>query len=198
MLTSIWYSFNGTEGAPFSAKLKRTFEIGHRLEAMMLDYIESAGFNLLRVRANTHDEDFTDQNKELDCQDSEIAIFQGHMDAILNLNEDHKIVLEIKTANDSEFNKFVKEKVQRWRPAYYAQVQSYMGMKEFKSALFIVLNKNTSDWHAEWVEYDPIAFHELRAKAQSISQATEPPPKINENPCYYVCNMCRFKQVCHS
>lgn len=186
---AIWYSYHNIACAPYTAKQKRTFEIGKRLEDMVLDYIELAGFKLVRGKPGT---------PGIPCQDEELEFFSGHMDGLLYLSDTHIVALELKTAKESEFKKFVNDGVKAWKPSYYAQVQSYMGMKKLQHAVIFVICKNTSAWHCEWIEYDDIFFHELRIKAAMIAETIEPPDKINNNPCYYICQMCKYKEHCHN
>ena len=185
---SIWLSYNGVKGKPWTAKQRRTLEIGKRLEDMMLDYIELAGFKITRPEKGSNG---------IPCQDDEVPIFRGNMDGLLHLTDTHVVVLEIKTAKASEYKKFVDVGLKSWKPTYYAQLQSYMGMKKLKNAVIFVLNKDSSEWHCEWVEYDDIYFHELRVKALAISTVDDEPKKINENASYWICQMCKFKDVCH-
>ncbi len=179
-----WYRYHGIAGTPISAKLRTTFEIGHRLESMLLDYIEMSGIDVERP---------SESNNYLFCQDPEILVFQGHMDAILNKD----YVLDIKTAKNSSFNQFTEHGLKKWSPAYYSQMQSYMGMTGLHEAVLLAINKDTSQMHEEWVEYDDYEYSQLRMRALAISSLDEPPARINVNPIYYVCRMCQFKTICH-
>ena len=184
----IWNDYNCIAGKPITPKLRRTFDTGKRLEDMMLDYIELAGFKVIRPEP---------RSKGIPCNDEEFPLFQGHCDGLLYLTETNVVVLELKTANNSEYKKFVDVGVKAWKPVYYAQVMSYMGMRRLKNSVIIVLNKDNSDWHCEWVEYDDIVYSELRVKAWTIASAAEAPEKINNNPSWYMCQMCKYKEVCH-
>ena len=189
----IWYSFQGVKSKPLTAKQRRIFETGHRLEEMVKDYIEEAGFKLVRTSVL-----YKGEPDPLFCQDDEVKIFQGHCDGLLYLTDNHIVLLEIKTANRDEYKKFVDIGVKGWKPIYYYQLISYMGMKKLKNAFIIVLNKDNGDWSGEWVEYDDIVYSELKLKAVTISNSEEEPKRINDNPCYWLCQMCRYKEVCHS
>lgn len=182
----IWYSFNGVIGTSFDPDLKRTFEVGKRLETMLLDYIDMT--DIVIERPNK-------VNKYLFVQDAEAPIFQGHMDAIIYT--DTACVLEIKTAKSSSFQKFVNHGLKQWSPSYYAQMQAYMGMGGYLDAVILVMNKDNSDLHHEWISFDEIMYHELRLRALAISSIGEPPERINKNPVYFVCNRCQFKSICH-
>ena len=38
---------------------------------------------------------------------------------------------------------------------------------------------------------------QLREKAHIVTTATVPPPRLNDNPDYYQCRYCDFKDICH-
>lgn len=180
----IYLNLIGQEGLPFTAKQLRTFEIGKQLEKMILNYIEQAGFKLKPVRYNH-------------CQDELISDFKGTCDGILQLSDTSDCILELKTAKNAEFQKFVNQGLKIWNQQYYAQCHAYMGMKNINRCLFVVINKDSSEWYSEWIEFDEILYTELQAKAVHILNQTEIPPKINENPCYWICQNCKFKDYCH-
>src|SRR5580698_6946628 len=75
---AIWYSYKGIKGIPIPPKLRRTFEIGKRLEDMILDYIELAGFKIIRPAKGS---------KGIPCQDEELEFFKGHMDGLLYMTD---------------------------------------------------------------------------------------------------------------
>jgi hypothetical protein len=187
---AIWYDYHAIEGLPLTAQEERTMEIGRRLEGMVVDYIIAAGF---RVETPSVD------NEYLLCFDKDLEVFRGHMDGLLYIGESVPVVLEIKTAKTERFEKYIKEEggVKVWSPVYYAQLQSYMGMRGLKDALFCIINKNNSDWRTEWVKYDDIFYHEMKIKASMIAAMEEAPDKINNSPWYYACQRCKYKKICH-
>ena len=185
---AIWYGFVGAEREDPSAALKTTFEIGKRLEGLLLDYMESAKLNVVRPNAC---------NKHLFFKDKEIPLFQGHADALLVLPGSMVCIVEIKTAKSSSFTQFKAKGLRAWQESYFAQLQSYLGMSGYKRGVLLAINKDTSELHHEWVDYDDIYYHELRCKAAVISACEEPPEKINSNAIYYICNRCEFRKICH-
>lgn len=180
---AIWYAFNGHPKKPLTAKQIRTFEIGKALEGMIKEEIKQVL-------------PFKDSESLATFYDDDVKIFQGNVDGAVLING-RMVILEIKTANDSSFQTFFKKGLKEWNPAYYSQVQSYMGMSKIESAYIVVLNKNTSELHDEYVMFDEIFYYGLKAKAQTISQAQEPPERINKSPLFYICSMCRYKETCH-
>ena len=183
---ALWYAYHDAPSVEDKPQIKISFEIGKRLEDMILDYIEDAGIKVIRPHETNH---------WLLCRDSEITQFQGHMDAVLVLN-DESVVLEIKTAKSSRFQLFVKNGLKKWSQEYYAQMQSYMGMRGYSKGVMLAVNKDSSELHHEWVDFDSYFYNELRAKAESIHEAEEPPERINKNSTYFMCARCRYKDTC--
>ena len=181
----IWYGYHGIAGEPISAKLLRTFEIGKRLEGMILDALESSGMMLERNQNN------------LGFIDPDLPEFHGHADALW-LGKDEDVLIEIKTAKDSSFRIFERKGLREWNPNYYSQMQAYMGMSGINQGYLLALNKDTSELHDELIKFDSLHYADLRAKAQRIITATEAPERINNNPIFYICRGCQFKEICHA
>jgi hypothetical protein len=180
----IWYGYKGVSGEPITPRLYRTFEVGHKLEKMVVELLLEAGVIIERGRT------------ELQAQ--EMRFFRGHVDAVIldnHLNDE--AILEIKTAKDSSFKQFVNKGLLSWSPMYYAQVQAYMGMMSIHKAYVLCINKDTSELHDEEVLFDASFYDGLKFKAQIIHDADEPPPRVNNSPAYFVCKQCKFRKVCH-
>ena len=185
---SIWYDYNGYKGVDYPVNIKIAFDIGHRLEEMLIMYLRRAGFRI---------ESPTEENQLLFCQDKDVPIFQGHCDGVLWLDGKPYSIIEFKTAKHSGFQRFITKGLNEWSSGYYAQLQSYMGMRGLSRGAIIVLDKDNGSIHHEWVEFDEIYYHGLMKKALHISTANEPPPKINKSPLYFLCGQCKFKNICH-
>lgn len=183
----IWYGYQGYPATPIEPKMQRTFDIGHSLEKLVLDYLEAAGCSMLRTPQHTY------------FKDDDIPQMQGHCDAIgFNTGGiDHTSIIEVKTARDSSFRVFAKSGLLKWYPVYYSQVQCYMGMSGYKDAFVIAINKDTSELHDEHVMFDPIHYDMLRDKALRLVSAATAPEKINNSPLYFVCRNCQYKEICH-
>lgn len=186
---AIWYGYKGAESSKPPPSLKTTFDIGKRLESLLLDYMDESGLIIVRP---------TPENNYLFLQDSEVPIFQGHCDAIVITKEARPAIVEIKTANTSSFSSFKSKGLLVWRESYYAQIQAYMGMSGYRRGVLLAIDKNTSELHHEWVDYDDIYYHQLRYKARAIAQCEEPPEKLNKNPIFYACNQCAYRRTCHA
>lgn len=184
---AIWYSLHDDKfkRLEISPRLQRIFDTGHRLEELVKDWLEEGGLRIYR--------DFRE------VMDFEYRYFRGHIDcALLDKYGDIIGLIEIKTAKDSEFKKFVKHGLKKWHPSYYAQVQSYMGMSKVDQTYELVVNKDTSHLADELIIFDPKHYDALRQKARGIQLANTEPPRISSSPVWWQCKMCDFKEVCHN
>ncbi len=178
---AIWYGLNHPEYKVVTPKQLITFEIGKRLEAMILDYLAK---KLLIMSPYT-------------MVHKSYPKFQGNADAVLLDSNMQKIALiEIKTAKESSFNLFKKKGLRLWNPEYYDQVQSYMGLSDIPVCFELVLNKNTSEFWDEQIEFDAYRYDYLVEKAKRIGEAVCIPPRISNSPSYHRCKMCFYQEAC--
>jgi CRISPR/Cas system-associated exonuclease Cas4 (RecB family) len=187
-LRKIWYQYKGIK-ANVSSNLQITFDIGHRLETLILDY--------LGLSNNVSVEWPNSRNENHLVYSAELPIFQGHMDAIITYYGTEKAIIDIKTAKASSFARFRDHGLRTWNEQYYAQLQSYMGMTGINEAVLLALNKDDSNLHEEWLQYDAIYYQELVAKAEYIAKQELPPEPVNKSPLYIVCKLCQYKGLCH-
>jgi len=188
-LRQIWYQYHGIN-SDVSPQLQISFDIGKNLEGLILDYLERTNIEVIRP---------CEDNSYLYVHSDSLPEFAGHMDAIIVLpNSGARAVIDIKTAKSSSFQRFVNKGMRVWSERYYAQLQAYMGMSGIGNAVLLALNKDTSEMHEEWIEFDEIYYAELEAKASMIHKHEEPPAKINRSPLFYLCRMCGFRDVCHA
>jgi len=126
--------------------------------------------------------------------------FGGSMDAaVLGLPEAPKTwhVAEFKTHSDKSFNDLLKKRVEKSKPQHYAQMQMYMGLTGMDRAVYMAVNKNTDELYVERVEFDPVAYAKLLAKAERVITAAEPPVKCSNDPSWWTCKLCDFHDHCH-
>ena len=58
-------------------------------------------------------------------------------------------------------------------------------------------NKNDDDIKVTVVKLDWQRGAQLERKAEEIITAKEPPARISDNPSYFECKYCNFKDICH-
>lgn len=182
-LRQIWYQYKGMKAEDVPAKTRRTWDIGKRLEGLVLDWLDAAGIVTVR--------------QWWDLKSASVPFFQGHVDSVWTKKDKAFAIIEIKTAKDASFKIFVGKGVKVWNPQYYAQIQSYMGMSGIHSTYILVLNKDNSDISDELVTFDASFYESLERKAKLIASADMPPPKVNGSPLWFQCKMCKYKKICH-
>lgn len=184
---ALWYSFHWLTQGKTSARMKRLFSRGHREEPIVIADLVAAGVEILETQpsrkfANGH--------------------AGGSADGIIiNVPDAPKTkhLLEIKTSNDRGFKNMKRLGVQKASPTYYAQMQIYMKLFRLKRALFIMVNKNDDARYYERIKYSGKAARLYFAKAQRIVEATSPPPRVSDDPNFYLCKnyKCTFYNACH-
>ena len=186
----LWMTFRWVDAKKFPGRMLRLFETGQLAEARFTA-------NLRRIGVEVHDT--TPDGKQWRVSDLG-GHFAGSMDgAGRGFPEAPKTwaVLEYKTHGEKSFNELVKNKVQKAKPQHYAQMQVYMGYTGMERAMYMAVNKNTDDLYTEWVHFDPVEFAKLKARAERVVTANEPPLRISNDPSWFVCKMCDFHEHCH-
>jgi hypothetical protein len=189
---SIWYSFRWTdEPEQFDGRKLRLFQTGHIAEAALIDNLRSAGVTVAA----------TDPLNGMQWRVTALeGHFRGHLDGILvGLIEAPKTehLLEVKTHNTKSFTELKKHGVNVSKPQHVVQMQAYMGLKGLTRAFYLAKCKDTDELYSERIDFDPVHFAAIMAKAERILKADEPPAKIDERPDYYLCRMCSRHAVCH-
>jgi hypothetical protein len=186
----LWYTFRWVDSKKFNGRMLRLFETGNLAESRFVA-------NLRRIGVQVHD--VTPDGKQWRVTDLG-GHFAGSMDgAAVGLPEAPKTwhVLEFKTHGDKSFTELVKKTARVAKPEHYAQMQVYMGYTGMERAFYMAVNKNTDELYAERVDFDPVEFAKLKARAERVIRAAEPPLKVSEDPSWFVCKMCDFHAHCH-
>lgn len=185
------YSFRWAYMNNIESKLNRIFRIGDAIERLVIR-------DLRRVGIHVHDTKHGIQIK--------VKGFAGHgggsIDGILeNVPEypDEQVLFECKSANHTNFTDMKRKGVRTSKPTYYAQLQMYMGRLDLQHALFAVVNKNTSDLHIEFVDFDEDEYMHLvdLEKSVILGESIVEFPKVSTNRSWYMCKNCDAKHLCH-
>jgi len=178
--------FPETEPTP---KLKRIFRLGHVMEDMVVEDLKKKA----DIRVFEKDEWTGDQHR--------FELLNGHvvckLDGMCLLDEgnsDELSGLEIKTMNQTSWNKFVKHGVEKSHDYYYAQLQMMMGVSGLRQFLFIAICKNTSEYHAEIVEFDELAWSAMEARIERVLNGDA--PKVAKGPEDWRCRGCFKHGAC--
>jgi hypothetical protein len=186
----LWLTFRWAGAKKFTGRMLRLFETGQLAEARFVA-------NLRRIGVEVHD-------VQPDGTQWRVMALGGHfagsMDgACVGLPEAPKTwhVLEFKTHNEKSFTELVKKGVLAAKPQHYAQMQIYMGLTGMERAMYMAVNKNNDELYSERVEFDPVEFAKLMARAERVVNANEPPLRCSNDPSWFVCKMCDFADLCH-
>ena len=139
---SLWYNFRWVTPRQFSPRVKRLLNRGHLEEPIVIKDLEAIG-----CRVHSTQKDLVTGHGHI----------KGHNDGIVdNLPDAPRTphLLEIKTANEKNFNAIKKDGISIAKPEYEAQAQGYMKLLKLKRTLFVVVNKNTDERYYERVSFD--------------------------------------------
>jgi len=179
----IWMDWRWVHKASISKRVQRIFERGDWEEARVISDLESIGAII------------SDQQKEIV---DETGHSRGHIDAIAGNLPDNREphLLEIKTMNDSRYKAYLKTGLQITNPAYYVQINMYMGYLGLKHCLFVVANKNDESRDYTRIDFDQDCFAINKSKTFGITVTPVIPRKIGERT-WIDCKFCDHKEYCH-
>lgn len=192
----LWYTFRWAKKATFSesdkdnnGRLFRLFDRGHREEPAMIRFLEGIGCKFKYTKEQ--------QARISDCG----GHFGGSLDNIGTLPERYgitqDILFEFKTSAFSEFNKLVKDRVKKHKPAHWAQMCAYGYKAHLHYGLYMCANKNNDELHLELLQLDHDFGKMMVERAHSIITSQIAPPKISMTPTNFSCKWCSFKDICH-
>lgn len=163
-----------------TSRIRRLFDFGTRAEAVMISALEAQGYTV-------------------DGAQDEIVGYSGHWKGHIDgiAVKDERNLVEFKTHNDKSFKDLLKRGVELSKPQHYAQMQSYMGYKGLKCAIYMAENKNDSTFYFERVEFNPEYFEDLKTKEIEIVTADSLLPRIgNNSSTWFECKWCDASDVC--
>lgn len=193
----IWYSFRWATKIRFPGRQLRLFNRGHREEERFVGWLRAAGIIVHEI------DPATGKQWRISAVNGH---FGGSLDGIARnvpgveqygLTMDQEILLEFKTHGDKSFTKLVAEGVRKSKPEHFTQMQTYMHKRGLKLALYLAINKNTDEIHAEFVEYLPGQGEIAIERATHIIPLEHPPRRISEDPSWFKCRFCDHKKICH-
>lgn len=188
---AIWYGFRWTTRPEFDGRLLRLFNRGHLEEARFLAM-------LLMVGSQVYNQD--ENGKQFRISDAG-GHFGGSGDGVaINIPDvpgDVPILLEFKTSGDKPFQKLKKEGVKEAKFEHYVQMNVYMRKMAIPVALYMCVNKNNDELHAEIVHFDPETADQYIGRGVKLVFMNEEPEKISNTPSWFECKWCDHAAVCH-
>lgn len=196
----IWYDWRWVSKIRHSALSLKRFADGHHgedLQAKRLRLVN--GITLVTVDP--------DNGRQISFEDLN-GHFRGHADgAIVGLLQAPKTwhIWEHKQVEEKKQNKLAKliveagekQALEKWDTTYYAQAMLYLHYSGMERHYLTC--STPGGRHTISVRSDPnlVVAQRLIAKAEAIINAPSPPAKLSDDPDYFICRFCDFKDVCH-
>lgn len=178
-------SLRGMPDDPAIPRLKRIFLMGHMLEDRVVrDLKEKADLRVWEL------DGITGRQFAYEAWGGHISC---HADGQVDVGEE-LMLLEVKSMNAASFTKFKAEGVKYSHPRYYAQVQMMMGMSGFRRTLFIAMCKDNSEYHVEFVDFDPIEASFIESRVERVLKGDV--KRIATDPADWRCKDCFKRSVC--
>jgi len=169
---------------PPTPRLKRIFGAGHRIEDVVVHDLKKAGYSV------TEKDAFTNKQYMWEKYDGNSVYYA---DGIIEINGE-AYLLEVKSMNDSLFNRFKDRGVKVSHRKYFDQMQIGMGYSGFPKSILIAYNKNTCEYWDELIEYNPIDYSALIINVEKAIYGQE--EKVGEDPQDWRCKDCWKKDWC--
>lgn len=201
---NLWFLFRWIAHKKHTGRMQRLFQRGHLEEERFAEYFRGIGCKVQQFMEGEEEGNTIDKGKRQIRISGCNGHFGGSLDYIITLPEHYGIgnVLflgEGKTSGTgSKFTELLKKGVSYSKPQHFAQKSIYGYKLGLQYGIYICANKNDDDLHIELVKLDWNLGAKLEAKADSIINATSPPPKLSQSPAFQDCSWCDFKEQCHN
>lgn len=121
---------------------------------------------------------------------------RGYLPENYGLTEE--VLFEFKTHGDRSFKDLKAKGMKLSKPVHYAQCCAYGYMMKLNYVCYVAVNKNDDALHLEIVPLNHKTGETLVMKADRIIMSQEPPPRLHENPTFWLCKMCNYFPICHA
>ncbi len=180
-------------GKEFGGGTLRIFDAGHQFEALTINWLRAAGFDLRTERKDGRQFGFNVAGGKL----------RGHIDGVIvggpKVGVTWPTLFEHKALNARSWTDLVKRGLRLSKLVYWGQVQLYMAYMELPVTLFSAMNKDTQELYHEIVPFDAAQAQALSDKAVDIIRAAEVcelPPRIAADSDFYLCRWCDYADRC--
>lgn len=181
----LWLSFRWAVSPNFDGRMLKLFKRGHFEEIIIINDLKAIGMSV------------DDSQKRLEF----CSHVSGSVDGIVTgVPEAPKKphVLECKTSSLKNFEKMLKEGIEKAKPEHYAQVQMYMHGLGLDSALYAVVCKDDDRLYFERVKYDKATAEKFIDRGKRIvNSPSMPEPLVGASPEWYQCKFCDCYDFCH-
>ncbi len=189
---ALWMAFHWADKLEtFQGRQLRLFETGHSQEDRLLADVRRTGAHVIA------------RNPENGAEQIAMLSLGGHMKGYLDgVAKDvpfasfEWVLTECKTHNSKSFKALESDGVEIAKPEHYAQMQCYLAAHDLEEALYCAVGKDNDDLYMEYIGRNRTYYDRLMAKADMVAFSPQPPAKINANPDFYLCKMCKARDTC--
>jgi hypothetical protein len=187
----LWYNFHWVRKSFFSGKMLRLFNRGHLEEPRLIAALMAAGITIYQQDADGKQFRITGHGGHFGGSGDGVAV------GIPDLMPGTPALIEAKTHNDDSFKKLAKG-VRHAKFEHYVQMCLYMEDMKLSFALYLGVNKNNDEIHAEIVAADQAIARQFKDRAGKIIFSETAPAKLpNSSPGFFKCQFCDYKSECH-
>lgn len=189
----IWYGWRWAAMEEFEGQMLRLFERGQLEEPRFFGYLKAIGCEVW-----PEDPETGNQWRINFAMGHGGGSADGIARGIPDLPPGTPFLVECKTHNANSFAALEKEGLCQSKPEHFAQTQIYTVRLGLPAALYMAVNKNTDDLHLELIVPNPNFVATLIDRAETIVASDTPPPRVSNNPGFYVCKSfgCIFYDIC--
>jgi len=183
----VWYHYHKPDlQEAIGPRIQRIFDMGHMIEDYLVKMLVSTGLEVHEKDSNGDQFGFED------------GPVRGHIDGVIkNIPESTKAhLLEIKSANNKNFNSMVKKGIRNVYEHYWVQAQIYAYKMKLDKILFIVYNKDNSELYQERMDVNKKAAKAYLKRAKDLAIEELEPPREYRNESFYKCKFCPFNKEC--
>lgn len=188
----VWYKFRWAKAVQHTGRLLRLFQRGHDEEARIVKWLRDAG-------AVVYDRD-PETGKQF-RRERFGGHFGGSGDGKVGNLERFDLegfgLLEMKTHNDKSFNLLASKGMFSTKPEHWIQMQGYMFDLGLSWGLYSAINKNDDTLYFEIIRARPEIAEQYLDRAQAIIEARSAPPRASEDPTWFICKFCDYREICH-
>ena len=189
----LWYSVNGFGNGDTDTHTQRIFDVGTALEPVAVEWLKSDGWN---VEYNPGSQNAAIQ-VNIPIKGGSLT---GHPDCIISKGDIHNCLVDIKTMNDRAFTFWRREGTLKSKSQYVIQLHIYaLGLilmgRDISRLGIVGINKNNSDMHIDFFDYDPIKAQEIVSYTEWLFQQEE----ALDTGCPtedWACNYCEYSDKC--
>lgn len=195
-LRRVYYKATKVQLPPLTGERLRVFEMGHAFEAMVLDWMIAAGFDIKSRNRDGQQFEFVTAGGRI----------KGHIDGAIVGGPPIPMLVypalwENKALKAKFWNAIVKHGLEKAEPSYYGQFQQYMGYGQINMGLFTTINKDTAEIYHCIIQYNGKVAQRCSDNGVSVIKSIDmgmPPPRISANSDFFICKMCEYRDHCWS